>query len=147
MTDRHSRYIVTLQGDIREADAQAVVTALGMIKGVLSVAPVVANVDFHLASGGSRASDQGAGLRRFERSMADVDRVVDDDQAPAGVATAMTVAFPFYTAMMEEAERCRGLAEGSSEDGPPVREREWYTVLSTTIVQGPAPRLGEERQQ
>lgn len=42
MTDRHSAYLVILDHDIREDDAQATVTALSQIKGVLSVGPYVA---------------------------------------------------------------------------------------------------------
>lgn len=37
--------------------------------------------------------------------------------------TAMAVAFPFYTAMMEEAERCRRL--GHEADSPDVARR-WF---------------------
>ncbi len=49
MTDRHSGYVVTLAKDIREDDAEAVITALKMIKGVVSVKPVVADVVMHIA--------------------------------------------------------------------------------------------------
>lgn len=41
MTDRHSGYLVTLGHDIREEDAEAVIRALGMIKGVMSVKPII----------------------------------------------------------------------------------------------------------
>jgi hypothetical protein len=41
MTNRHSGYVVVLTDDIREDDAEAVITALKMIKGVLSVQPIV----------------------------------------------------------------------------------------------------------
>lgn len=40
MTDRHSGYLVTLAEDIREDDAEYIITALRMIQGVLSVQPV-----------------------------------------------------------------------------------------------------------
>ena len=44
MTDRPSAYLVTLSGDIREDDAgDGILTALRMIKGVISVEPVTAN--------------------------------------------------------------------------------------------------------
>jgi hypothetical protein len=43
MTDRHAGYIVVLAGDIREDDADAVMTALRMIHGVISVQPVGAD--------------------------------------------------------------------------------------------------------
>lgn len=41
MTERHSGYVVTLTQDIREDDADAILNALRMVKGVLSVEPVV----------------------------------------------------------------------------------------------------------
>ena len=49
MTDRHAGYIVTLAQDIREDDAKAVITALRMVKGVMSVEPVVADIQYHMA--------------------------------------------------------------------------------------------------
>lgn len=49
MTDRHAGYVVTLARDIREDDAEAVITAISMVKGVVSVKPVVADVELHLA--------------------------------------------------------------------------------------------------
>lgn len=42
MTDRHAGYVVALDTNIREDDAEAIIAAIGMIKGVLSVQPVVA---------------------------------------------------------------------------------------------------------
>ncbi|MFI8792590.1 hypothetical protein [Streptomyces sp. NPDC055105] len=41
MTDRHAGYVVTLTDDIREDDAEAIINALRLIKGVASVQPVV----------------------------------------------------------------------------------------------------------
>jgi hypothetical protein len=50
MTDRHAGYIVTLTDDIREDDAEeSVLTALRMVKGVISVEPVVADHAQHIA--------------------------------------------------------------------------------------------------
>jgi cell division septation protein DedD len=49
MTDRHSGYIVTLDADIREDDAEAIITALRMVKHVASVTPVVAQLEDHMA--------------------------------------------------------------------------------------------------
>lgn len=49
MTDRLKGVIVTFERDIREDDAEAVLNAIRMIKGVLSVKPLVADVDFHIA--------------------------------------------------------------------------------------------------
>jgi hypothetical protein len=43
MTDRHAGYVVTLAKDIREDDAEAIITALRMIKGVHSVEPVISD--------------------------------------------------------------------------------------------------------
>lgn len=40
MTTRHSGYFVVLEEDIREDDAEALIIALRMIKGVVSVKPV-----------------------------------------------------------------------------------------------------------
>jgi hypothetical protein len=41
MTDRHAGYLVALDRDIREDDAEYIINALKMIKGVLSVTPVM----------------------------------------------------------------------------------------------------------
>ena len=49
MTDRHAGYIVTLAENTREEDAEAILTAIGMIKGVLSVTPVVGDINLILA--------------------------------------------------------------------------------------------------
>ncbi len=49
MTDRHSGYIVVLEADKREDDAEAVITALRMVKGVLSVKPIDADVNTQIA--------------------------------------------------------------------------------------------------
>ena len=49
MTDRHAAYIVTLDEDIREDDAEAILSALRMVKHVLSVEPVVATYEQHIA--------------------------------------------------------------------------------------------------
>lgn len=37
MTDRHSGYFVILGEDVREDDAEQILTALSMVKGVLTV--------------------------------------------------------------------------------------------------------------
>ena len=49
MTDRLAGFIVTLDHDIREDDAQAIVNAIRCLRGVLSVEPIVADVEFHMA--------------------------------------------------------------------------------------------------
>jgi hypothetical protein len=43
MTDRHAGYLVTLTEDTREDDAERIITALSMVKGVLSVDPLTAD--------------------------------------------------------------------------------------------------------
>lgn len=59
MSDRHAAYIVTLAQDIREDDAEATLTALRMVRGVLSVKPVVAELELHIAEERAR-HDLGA---------------------------------------------------------------------------------------
>lgn len=49
MTDRHAGYVVTLADDLREDDAQAIIAALHLIKGVLSVEPVAGDYQLHVA--------------------------------------------------------------------------------------------------
>lgn len=43
MTGRHSGYVVVLESDMREDDASVTIAAIGQIKGVVSVEPVVAD--------------------------------------------------------------------------------------------------------
>jgi hypothetical protein len=49
MTDRYAAFTVTLDQDIREDDAQAIINAIKMVKHVRSVTPHVANWEFHTA--------------------------------------------------------------------------------------------------
>ena len=49
MTDRHAGYIVTLDRDIREDDAESTIAALRQIRGVLSVEPVRASPETMMA--------------------------------------------------------------------------------------------------
>lgn len=63
MTDRHAAYIVALDHDIREDDAEAVINALKMVKGVLSVMPLVADVQLHIAEQRAR-NELGAAVHR-----------------------------------------------------------------------------------
>lgn len=49
MTDRHSAYIVVLNNDVREDDAEHIINALRMVKGVAAVDPVVTDYDEHIA--------------------------------------------------------------------------------------------------
>lgn len=47
MTDRFKGFVVVLDADVREDDAEDIKKALGMVKGVIEVAPVaVATDDF-----------------------------------------------------------------------------------------------------
>jgi hypothetical protein len=55
MTDRHAGYIVALEKDIREDDAEAIINAIQMVRGVLSVEPIVADGSLWLAE--QRARD------------------------------------------------------------------------------------------
>lgn len=54
MTDRHNGYIVTLEQALREDDAEATIAAMRQIKGVLSVQPVVADLNFAMAEDRAR---------------------------------------------------------------------------------------------
>jgi hypothetical protein len=49
MTDRHAGYLVTLGQSVREDDAEAIVTALKMVKGVVKVTPVTATPELDIA--------------------------------------------------------------------------------------------------
>ncbi len=45
MTDRHAGYLVTLAKDVREDDAEEILTSRRMVRGVIAVKPVLANMD------------------------------------------------------------------------------------------------------
>lgn len=49
MTDRYYAFTVTLDKSIRSDDAQPIIDAIRMIKGVSDVVPVVENVELHWA--------------------------------------------------------------------------------------------------
>ncbi len=49
MTDCHSSYIVVLEHDVREDDAEQTLSALRQIRGVLTVEPVVASGELMVA--------------------------------------------------------------------------------------------------
>jgi hypothetical protein len=49
MTDRHAGYIVVLDEDIREDDAELIINAIRMVKCVQSVVPVVSDYSVHIA--------------------------------------------------------------------------------------------------
>lgn len=50
MTDRHAGYVVVLAENIRDDDAQSIVAALCMVKGVLSVEPVISDPGISIAT-------------------------------------------------------------------------------------------------
>lgn len=49
MTDRHAGYLVTLAHDTREDDAEQIVNAIMMIKGVAACTPIVSDSSLELA--------------------------------------------------------------------------------------------------
>lgn len=49
MTDRHSGYVVILDRDLHEDDAEQIRQALELTKGVVSVTPVLADLHVHIA--------------------------------------------------------------------------------------------------
>lgn len=49
MTDRYAGFIVTLDKDYREDDSEKTISAIKQIKGVLSVDPIVSDVNFMIA--------------------------------------------------------------------------------------------------
>jgi hypothetical protein len=50
MTDRYYALTVTLTEPIRDDDAEAIINAIRMIKGVNNVVPLVAEADLHWAA-------------------------------------------------------------------------------------------------
>lgn len=50
MTDRYNALTVVLDRDIREDDAEQLINAIRMLRGVLTVDPHVANIGDHVAS-------------------------------------------------------------------------------------------------
>lgn len=49
MTDRYNAVVVAFDRDIREDDAEAVINAIRMLKGVLTVTPNVSDLNTHVA--------------------------------------------------------------------------------------------------
>jgi hypothetical protein len=49
MTDRYNAVVVALDRDIREDDAEAIINAIRMLKGVLTVTLNVTHIDTHVA--------------------------------------------------------------------------------------------------
>jgi len=54
MTDRYTGFVVCLENDMRDDDAQAIITAIETLRGVASVQPVVADIDSFLARESAR---------------------------------------------------------------------------------------------
>jgi hypothetical protein len=66
MTERHAGYIVTLADDIREDDAEHILTALRMISGVVSVKVVAADFEMRMARDRVHSEVRGKVLRLLE---------------------------------------------------------------------------------
>ncbi len=49
MSDRYNAFTVVLKRDTRDDDAESILTALKMVKGVQSVTPNVSNIEAHIA--------------------------------------------------------------------------------------------------
>jgi hypothetical protein len=50
MSDRYDSFIVTLQRDTRDDDAEPTIAAIRQIRGVLSVKPHVSDIATHVAT-------------------------------------------------------------------------------------------------
>lgn len=55
MTERYIALTVTLEHPLRSDDAEEVIKAIGMIKGVQGVVPVVSNVEVYWAKENARS--------------------------------------------------------------------------------------------
>ncbi len=55
MTDRYAGYVVTLQNDVREDDAEDTINAIRQIKGVVGVQPVRVTPELQIAEERARA--------------------------------------------------------------------------------------------
>lgn len=49
MSDRLKGIVVTFKNDIKDEDAEDILTAIRMVKGVLSVKPLITNYEQHIA--------------------------------------------------------------------------------------------------
>jgi hypothetical protein len=54
VTDRHAGYVVVLDHDIREDDAETILSAIRMVKGVQDVVPIVSDFAVHIAESRAR---------------------------------------------------------------------------------------------
>lgn len=57
MTDRIKGFLVTLENDIREDDAEFIVTAIKMIKGVYSVKSYIKNMEDYMCENKAKMSE------------------------------------------------------------------------------------------
>ena len=55
MTDRYNGFVVILEKDIRDDDAEPILNAIRMIKGVLSVTPYISSFESLMAESRARA--------------------------------------------------------------------------------------------
>jgi len=67
MTDRINAYLVVLEHDLRDDDADVVMQAIGIIRGVLEVRPHKADAESVIA----RAQARGELLVRIQKAMDD----------------------------------------------------------------------------
>lgn len=49
MSDRHIAYTVVLETELKDEDSERVIAAIEMVRGVMSVVPVVAEPEFYVA--------------------------------------------------------------------------------------------------
>ncbi len=55
MTNLYSGYIVVLEKDMREDDAESTINAIKMIKGVSSVKPIISDINIQMAKEKARS--------------------------------------------------------------------------------------------
>jgi len=70
MTNRFNSLTVVLDKDIRDDDAEYILNAMEMIKGVLSVKPKVSNIEDHVA---------------YERAVRDLRQKIDEVLQPINI--------------------------------------------------------------
>lgn len=49
MTDRYAGYVVTMEHDQRSDDAEHTINAIRMVRGVIDVKPITADMHLHMA--------------------------------------------------------------------------------------------------
>jgi len=68
MTDRYAGLVVTLERDIREDDAEPILDAIRLIRGVASVEPVIGDYRTHMAEQRARLRYRKLLWKVFEES-------------------------------------------------------------------------------